>query len=403
MLTALMVTALAAQIPTQAEMRRHLKTEIIGKWLPREIDPTGGFHQNFDPTWKPLEDDSKSVVYQARLTWLASIGGLNSEAEAGAEFIMDNLWDRELGGCYWSFPAKSEKHVYGNAFALYALARHANALKWTKSPKAEAAMYNATKIFKWLEKHAHDSKLGGWHETLSPENEPILTEKGTDAIGTPYGVRSMNTTIHILEALVEYYVLTHDKTAKTRLKEAFDIVSNRYVSKSGELYYYLSPDYQEPMSLLDSYGHELETSYLLLEAAEILGKPNDKTTWRKAKSLVDHCLKVAWDDKNGGFFYEGHLGHPPSDRNKVWWTTAEGLNALRIFAERFGGIYQTHYSQLWNFVLNHQLDKQHGGWHPTLDENSQPIVKNKSDAWTEAYHQARAVYLCSGQSLYPKH
>jgi hypothetical protein len=86
-----------------------------------------------------------------------------------------------------------------------------------------------------------------------------------------------------------------------------------------------------------------------------MGKPNDKETWRKAKLLVDHCLEVAWDEKNGGFFYEGHIGGGPSDRKKIWWTTAEGLNALRIFAQKFGGIYQTRYAQLWNFVLSIRL------------------------------------------------
>ncbi len=424
------------QTPAQADVKRHLETEIVGRWIPRAVDPKGGFHQNYDSAWNPLPDDSRGVVYQARMTWLASIGGNNEVAEHGAKFLMEHLWDKKLGGFWWSVgldgKPSAEKHTYGNAFALYALARRANE-SGRLSDRARA-----TQAFDWLEAKAHDPKLGGWFEVLDAANKPILVaDPGSgDSIGTPYGVRSMNTTIHILEALVEYVVLMrrefrvghgaggnpdfaasemrpikggfyelskkkpNSSVAERRLEEAFRLVRDRFVSKDGELWYYLSADYAESVSNLDSYGHELETAYLLLEAAEVLGKPDDKETWRKAKLLMDHCLKVAWDEQNGGFFYEGHIGKGPSERKKEWWTTAEGLNALRIFAKKYGGIYQTRYEQLWKFVLEYQVDKVHGGWHPTLDENNQPVARNKSDAWTEGYHQARAIFLASGAEMY---
>lgn len=403
MLTALVMSSMLFQVPSQAEIKRHLQTEIVGQWIPRAIDPEGGFFQNFDEVWQPLEDDSRAVVYQARLIWLASIGGNHQVAEHGVKFLMEHLWDKKNGGFWWVVGLdgkhSEEKHTYGNAFALYALARHANMTKRAED-KARAII-----AFSWLDRNAYDPKLKGWFETLDGSNKPILiSDPGSaDSIGTPFGIRSMNTTIHVLEALVELYVLTNDSQVKRRLEEAFVLVRDRYTTEKGELLYYLSADYVSSRSDIDSYGHELETAYLLLEAADVLGKPNDKETWRKAKLLVDHCLKVAWDEKNGGFFYEGHIGRAPSDKHKVWWTTAEGLNALRIFSKKYGGIYQTRYKQLWQFVLEKQLDKVNGGWHPKLDEKNDPIPSQKSDAWTEGYHQARAVFLASGQAMYSQH
>ena len=403
MLAALVMSSMLFQIPSQAEIKRHLQTEIVGQWIPRAIDPEGGFFQNFDETWHPLADDARGVVYQARLTWLASIGGNQPVAEHGVKFLMEHLWDQKNGGFWWTVgldgKPSSEKHTYGNAFALYALARHANMTKRAED-KARAMI-----AFSWLDRNAYDTKLKGWFETLDGSNQPILiSDPGSaDSIGTPFGIRSMNTTIHILEALVELYVLTKDPQVKGRLEQAFLIVRDRYTTERGELHYYLSADYMSSRSDIDSYGHELETAYLLLEAADVLGKPNDKATWRKAKLLVDHCLKVAWDEKNGGFFYEGHIGRAPSDKHKVWWTTAEGLNVLRIFSKNFGGIYQTRYKQLWKFVLEKQLDRVNGGWHPKLDENNDPIPSQKSDAWTEGYHQGRALFLASGQAMYSQH
>ncbi len=403
MLAALVMSSMLFQVPPQAEIKRHLQSEIVGRWIPRAIDPEGGFHQNFDSAWKSLPDDSRGVVYQARLTWLASIGGNNQVAEHGVRYLIDHMWDKKNGGFWWSVglngKPSTEKHTYGNAFALYALARHANVTRRSED-KARAMI-----AFSWFDRNAYDPKLKGWFETLDGLNKPVLISDpgAADSIGTPFGIRSMNTTIHILEALVELFVLTHDPTVKQRLERAFAVVRDHYTTPAGELHYYMSADYAESRSDLDSYGHELETAYLLLEAAEVLGKPKDKETWRKAKLLVDHCLKVAWDEKNSGFFYEGHIGKGPSERKKEWWTTAEGLNALRIFAEKFGGIYQTRYEQLWKFVLEHQMDKVNGGWHPTVDENNEPMNRNKSDAWTEGYHQGRAIFLASGQAMYSRH
>ena len=369
MLAALIMSSMLFQVPAQADVKRHLETEIVGRWIPLAVDRKGGFHQNFDSAWKPLPDDSRGVVYQARLTWLASIGGKNEVAEHGVRYLMDHMWDKGNGGFWWSVgldgKPSAEKHTYGNAFALYALSRRAKGLADANSSLVWDAWANAENVFDWLDEHVYDRKSGGWFETVSEFNKPILSGSGSDSIGTPFGVRSMNTTIHILEALLEYvqinrrllrsvmhsrqesraklgsqkpnpdYAKVHD--AEARLREAYRLVREKFVTKGGELHYYLASDYSSARSDIDSYGHELETAYLLLEAAEVLGKPDDKETWRKAKLLMDHCLKVAWDEQNGGFFYEGHIGEGPSERKKEWWTTAEGLNALRIFCEEVRG------------------------------------------------------------------
>ena len=87
----------------------------------------------------------------------------------------------------------------------------------------------------------------------------------------------------------------------------------------------------------DSFGHDVETAYLLVEAAEALGMPDDAKTWQIARRLVDHALDWGWDDEHGGFYDKGEsFGGPAYDSKKVWWTQAEGLNALLLMHHKFG-------------------------------------------------------------------
>jgi mannobiose 2-epimerase len=126
----------------------------------------------------------------------------------------------------------------------------------------------------------------------------------------------------------------------------------------------------------DSFGHDVETAYLLAEAAHALGIPDDAKTWAVARRLVDHALDYGWDRGHGGFYDTGTAFGAPVNRDKIWWTQAEGLNALLLLHERFGREtprYGEAFRRQWEFIQNHQIDKRHGGWYPTVRHDGTPI------------------------------
>jgi mannobiose 2-epimerase len=146
----------------------------------------------------------------------------------------------------------------------------------------------------------------------------------------------------------------------------------------------------------DSFGHDIETAYLLVEAAEALGIPDDVKTWRMARLLVDHALEWGWDDENGGFYDKGEsFGGAAFDQKKVWWTEAEGLNTLLLLHQKYGtntDRYGKAFSKQWGFIEKCMLDPISGGWYAETTRDGKLIGDGaKANQWKANYHTSRAL------------
>jgi mannobiose 2-epimerase len=282
--------------------------------------------------------------------------------------------------------------VYGVAFGMYAAA---SAHAVTHGP---ASLDLARRAFRWLDEHAHDDAHGGYFEAIDVAGRPVLAapaDRPTDAIGTAYGRKSMNTHIHVLEALVALHAVWPDPAVRARLAELHERIVGKLFAEPGALHMFVAPDWQ-PVPGHDSYGHDVETAFLLAESAEALGMPDDARTWHAARRLVDHALDVGFDRERGGFYNEGTVdGRGERDERKIWWVQAEGLNALLLMHERFGREtprYWDAFLRQWAFISTKQVDAVHGGWFPTVSADGTPVKgQAKSDRWTEGYHQGRAL------------
>jgi len=395
------------------EVENHWKNELLPKWFPRCIDEQqGGFWPHLREDWSRGSQNDKTIVFQSRMTWVcAQVAMRYPELRAeyakytrhGVDFLAGAMWDREHGGFFWGLDGSGkigpryggEKHVYGISFAIYGLAA---AYEATKDPRA---LDLAKQTFAWLEEHAHDRQHGGYHEGLSREGRPILGPvaagggvRTSDAIGTRYGFKSMNSHIHLLEAITELHRVWPDPLVRTRLEELFGVVRDKIAVEPGCLNLYFTPDWRAVPDH-DSFGHDVETAYLLLEAAEALGRPNDARTLAVARSLVDHALEWGWDRNLGGFYDRGSAFHPAWELKKVWWTQAEGLNALLLMHDRFGSQTPRYYEAFlkqWNFIRKHQVDPRHGGWHESVAaDGTPPVGGSKATIWKAAYHDGRAL------------
>jgi mannobiose 2-epimerase len=389
------------------EVEANLKDQVLAKWFPRAVDDQGGgFTQNYNEDWSPGRPGSKAIVYESRLTWTAAQAATRYPEQAamyqaaarhGLEFLAGKMWDQTNGGFYWSVDDQGRptggragndggsKQEYGNGFAIYAAAAVYQA---TQDP---AALDLAKKGFLWYDNHGHDAVNGGYFELLQADG--TLNTNATPAVGGARNGKTMNSGIHMLEALTTLYQVWPDPRVKARLQELYDLLLNKVVADPGYLVQFLSADWKPNVSD-DSFGHDVEAGYLLVEAAAALGNPEDARAWTAAKKLVDHALAAGWDVERGGVYNSGGINGGNYAPSREWWVEAEMLNALLLMHEHFGRDnpqYWKAFTAQWDWIQHHGVDPVNGGWWPHVNNDGTPGHGPKSDAWTECYHQGRAL------------
>ena len=393
------------------EMEMTLRRDVLGVWFPRTVDNlNGGFYSNFSRDWQRTRSEGKFSVFQGRITWLAAQIVMQRPdlrdqflpiVSHGVDYLGNVMWDRQYGGFFWGLDDKGQitprytdgKHLYGISFGLYGAAA---AYQATHNPKA---LELAKSSFRWMDEHAHDAKNGGYFEWLTRDGKVVHARGGTGRVetiplaGFPLGYKSMNTHIHLLESFAQLYEVWPDETLRGRLAELLAVVRDKICVEPGVMNLYFTTDWRA-FPDHDSYGHDIETAYLLLEAEEVLGHGHDLKTERMAKMLVDHALAYGWDETYGGFYREGTTMGQPEDLRKEWWVEMEGLNALLLMHDEHGSatdVYFKAFQQQWQFIRDRQVDHKFCGLYDTVERDGTAQDHTKARIWKEAYHDGRAL------------
>ncbi len=387
------------------KLERILTTNIVPFWQEKSLDRTnGGYIINFDAQGRLKEPVTKMIVTQARQVWLfsrlARAGyepARNLEAaRLGYRFLKDKMWDAANGGFHWEVDVtgdrvlKPNKHLYGQSFALYAISEYALA------SGDKEALDLAVRFFSLLETKSHDKIHGGYIEYFNPDWTPITA--GTPSyMGTPAGLKLMNTHLHLLEAFTTFYRASKLPLARERLLELINIESNTVVRKDLGA----CPDKYEPdwTPRLDgdyarvSYGHDIENIWLLMDACDAAGVSN----WPFVdlyETLFKYSLQYGCDEQNRGFFYTGKFHSPADDRSKSWWVQAEVLvSSLRMYNYTKDPKYLAVFESTLDFVEKSLVDWKVGEWHSTVSAEGM-AQGDKANPWKAGYHNGRAMIEC---------
>jgi len=406
------------------EMENSIQHEMVNKWYPRNKDTLyGGFITTFTYDFKPTGDQDKFIVTQARHTWSTSKAALRypdvpyykTLAEHGYTFLHDIMWDKTYGGFYTMVNRKgnvldSTKNAYGNAFAIYALAAYC---KLSNDPRAFSF---AEEAFMWMEKHSHDPVNKGYYQHMQRDGTPIQRTANMPATAET-GYKDQNSSIHLLEAFTELYAVWQNDLLRERLHEMLLLIRDTMIGNKGYLTLFFQPDWT-PVSIRDSsgayimmrhgldyvsFGHNVETSYLLLEASHTLSIQNDTTTLRIAKQMMDHALQYAWDDEHGGFYdagfyFKGKPGLTIISKEKNWWSQAEAMNSLLMMSDLFPNDpmhYYDKFKQQWKYIQTYMIDHTYGDWYANgLDIDPKIKTTLKGHIWKGNYHQFRSMMNC---------
>jgi mannobiose 2-epimerase len=408
------------------EINYSIHHQLLNKWYPAVVDAQhGGFLSNFTYDFQPEEKQEKMIVSQSRQVWTASKAAVYYPeskqyldiAAHGFYFLRDKMWDHEFGGFHTLTDQKGTvlsggleaKTAYGNAFAIYGLAAYFQASGDT------AALHLAQKAFHWLEEHSHDPVYSGYFQSLARDGSPLLDRAGLPST-SQIGYKDQNSSIHLLEAFTELYQVWPDPLLGKRLKEMLYLIRDTMVTDKGYLQLFFQPNWN-PVSYRDSaehliekhhvldhvsFGHDVETAYLMLEAAHVLGIEDPKIM-EVGKKMVDHSLNFGWDEEvggfyDGGFYFKGEKELTIVKDTKNWWAQAEGLNTLLIMADYFPEDPMDYFGKFqlqWEYIKEYLIDQEHGEWYAGgLDKEPHLQQARKAHIWKTPYHNFRSLANC---------
>lgn len=406
----LLLTASGSMAQTQddiAALRTGVCENLVGNilpfWADNTVDPDGGFYGTVIDRGQPITNADKGAIMNARILWTFSrayrmnpINKYKTIADRAAGYYTSHFIDRKHGGVFWSVDADGNakdmtKQTYAAAFGIYGLAEHFRATGDTRSLEAAKSIYCT------LENKAHDKVRKGYIETFMRDYTPT-TQKGVD--GMEGATKTMNTHIHILEAYTTLYKVWPNEMLRDNLMELIGILQHQlYSPKTKHLILFCDNDWNA-IGRVDSYGHDIETSWLLTEAAEAVGDATLLASVRRQTvEMVDVALKEGLNAE-GAMIYE-KIGN--EYRNDLsWWPQSEAMvgciNAWQITGK---SRYFDAAARTWEYINRHFVDNKNGGWFKMLTPDGTPKREPKASMWNCPYHNSRMAFELSERLTAP--
>ncbi len=375
------------------EIRQHLIKDIIPFWKALRDNEYGGYYGYMDYGLNLDKKYVKGCILNSRITWFFSNAymtlkdnSLLDEARHGYEFMKDHCLDRENGGIYWTIsydgrPEDTMKHTYNQGFAIYALS------SYYKASGDLEALKLAKEIFNVIEDKCRDEV--GYMEAFDREFNVIdndaLSENGVMADKT------MNTLLHIVEGYTELYRVSNDPKVKEKLEEILDTFASKiYNPALHRQEVFFDKNYNTILDL-HSYGHDIETSWLIDRTVEVLDEKKYKDLiYPITMDLCSEIYKVAFD---------GHSLAMECDRGvvnttRVWWVQAETLLGFLNGYEKTPAHseYLKASKAVWEYIKKYIIDNRgkFREWYSEVDINGTPdSEKPMVEPWKCPYHNGR--------------
>ena len=384
------------------DLRQKVETELLSDilpfWLQYAIDDEyGGFRGRIanDRTIDPRAN--KGLILNARILWtFAKAFSVYRDpvyldtARRAYEYLDRFFWDHELGGVYWMVdnkgrPTDAKKRIYGQAYTVYALAEYYNA-----SGDAEA-LGKALRLVEQIESSGHDANHGGYFETYE-RNWTLAADQRLSEVDMDEK-KSMNTHLHLLEAYAGLLRIHEDATVRLRLRELIEIFLEYIINPANHHFILFFDEEWRPRSGKISFGHDIEGSWLLVEAAEILDDPGILERVRKVAVKMAQAVWEQGLDSDGGLLYEADATGI-IDSNKHWWPQAEAvvgfLNAYQLSGQRH---FFDAAERSWAFIEKYIIDREDGEWFSLVSKSGVPGAGlDKAGPWKCPYHNSRACF-----------
>lgn len=383
----------------QKQIEQELCDNLLTFWTEQTVDvERGGFYGRITNDTVIDRDAPKGLILNTRILWGFSRAYNHYRsakyldlATRAYQYLLKYFWDQEHGGLYWlvdarGIPLEKRKQIYGQVFGIYGFSEY-----YTASGNADALNY-ARQIYELLERQALDVVNNGYVEAMTEDwqetgqlslSDVDLNEK-----------KSMNTHLHLLEAYTNLYRVWPDAILRQRLKNSINLMLDHIlISQTGHFGLFFDEEWNLKSETI-SFGHEIEGVWLIHDAVILLHEPEYQQRVEKIiLDIAEIVYQKALEPGGGGqWVVNEEYASGERDPGKVWWVQAEAcVGFLTTYQLTQKPYFLEAVQQIWIFIQNECVDKQHGEWFWYVPENG--VVdhrRGKVDAWKGPYHNVRA-------------
>lgn len=391
-------------------MKGVVENNILSFWLNNMQDTEhGGFYGQMRGDGMLVKDASKGGILNARILWAFSAAyrvlGKPEYLEAATRaknYILNYFIDKQYGGTFWELdaegnPIDTKKQFYAIGFTIYGLSEYARATHDIE------ALDKAIELFHCIEEHSFDKKDNGYIEACTRE-WGAMGDMRLSVLDANFP-KSQNTHLHIIEPYTNLYLVLKNITScekhaaycgvasdvEMALRNLINIFTDRILNpETHHLDLFFEMDWKRGAGWLESYGHDIECSWLMHEAALVLG---DKEVLAKVEPIVQLVAKASEKGLNvdGSMTHEANLDNGHIDDDRHWWVQAEAVVGFYNIYQHFGDETALDKAmKCWQYIKDNIIDYEGGEWFWSRD--SQRNINRKDDKagfWKCPYHNTR--------------
>lgn len=390
------------------EFSEVLEKNILSFWLKMQDFEHGGFYGQMRGDGTLVKTANKGGILNARILWSFSaayrVTGKSEYLEAATrakDYILAHFIDKEFGGTYWELdylgnPVDTKKQFYAIGFMIYGLSEYARATGDNE------ALAKAIELFDVIEEHSFDKENNGYREACTRDWQPIEDMRLSE-LDENYP-KSQNTHLHIIEPYTNLFRIWKDERLEKALRNLITIFTDKILNpKTHHLDLFFNDDWSRGKNIIESYGHDIECSWLMHEAALVLG---DKEVLKKIEPIVIEVAKASEKGLNpdGSMIHEANLTTGHIDADLHWWVQAETVVGFYNIYQYFGDEAALEKaSRCWQFIKDYLIDWTDGEWFwSKRQDGTINHDDDKAGFWKCPYHNSRMCLEIIERSEQPK-